>query len=375
MYSRFSESPEIDEYTAYESSFGRMRGKTVYSMGTSATIEGKGMDMRPAMCQRFETNWKAFTSDLGGDGSTDKVMVPIFVDQMIIDESRKYTPMVELVSRVSNLGLTADFNIILSKGASAWGGEDSSAPETDDDITRRSKPIKFLRTFGRVTGVAQAAVPSFMLAQFNPQGIGAPDATFASVAAPNARQLRILTATRSIKEKEEDTLLNGDTSADPFEPDGIIVQIAGVNDLDKSGTPLALNDMHDGVRLAAADSGRPNLGVCNTVTYATILKLLSTQITFREATRQVFWGFSAIVFYSMVGEIPIIFSQFLSDATDVGRLMFLDLSIIETRVLQDLTFETLAKTSDSDKFMLKEYICFIVRAPPFNSQIINIQQP
>ena len=77
----------------------------------------------------------------------------------------------------------------------------------------------------------------------------------------------------------------------------------------------------------------------------------------------------------MVGEIPIIFSQFLSNATDVGRLMFLDLSVIETRVLQDLTFENLAKISDSEKFMLKEYICFIVRAPPFNAQIINIQQP
>lgn len=370
----FADIGEINSQQAYESSFGNMPDHTPYS--GSDYMEGKSAsDWRPSMSKRFEINWKAFTSDLGGDGSTDKVMVPIFVDQRIIDISRKYTPMVELVARVSNLGLTADFNTITAKGAANWGSEDQALSESDDSVKRDSFPIKFLRSVGRVTGVAQAAVPSFMLAQFQPSGIGAPDATFADMAAPNARQLRILTATRAIKEKEEDTLLNGDSSSDPLEPDGIIVQIAGVNDLDKSAGALALNDLHDGVRLAAAASGRPNLAVCNTVTYTTILKLLSTQITFREASRQVFWGFSAIVLYSIVGEIPIIFSQFLSDATNVGRIMFLDLSVIETRVLQDLTFETLAKTSDSDKFFLKMYICFIVRAPSFNSQVINIQQP
>ena len=367
---------EIDPMVAYKSSFGDdMPHKTPYG-GGSEYLEGKSLsDRRPALDARFKINWKAFTSDLGGAGSTDKVMVPIFVDQRIIDTSRKYTPMVEIVPRVSNLGVTADFNTITAKGGAVWGSEDPTLSETDDTPSRTSKPIKYLRVVGRITGVAQASVPSFMLSQFQPTGIGAPDATFADVAAPNARQLRILTATRAIKEAEEDALLNGDSGADPFEPDGIIVQIAGVNDLNKSAGAIALNDMHDAVRLAAADSGRPNLGVCNTVTYTAILKLLSTQITFREATRQVFWGFSAIVFYSIVGEIPLIFSQFLSDATNVGRLMFLALSVIETRVLQDLTFETLGKTSDSDKFFLKEYLCFIVRAPSFCSQIINIQQP
>ncbi len=355
---------------AYSSSFGALPHETMYMKG-GLDPESK-QDYRPALANVFDVGRKAFLSDSDGSGSTDKVMVPIYLDPVIVDESRKWTPLVELIPRVTNLGLTADFNIITDKGDAFFAGEDAALSENDDTRVRRSKAIKFLYSVGRVSGVAQAAVPSFMLAGFQPSGIGAPDVTLQDVAAPNAKQLEVLSKTRAIKEKEEDTILNGDVGSNALEFDGLIVQIAGVNDLDLSGVDIALNDLNTSVQDAFDDSGRPNLGVCNSRTYRDILNLLNAQITYREAARQVFWGFSAVVFYSMVGEIPIIPSQFLTNDANLGRLMFLDLSVIEMRVLQDLTFVELAKTNDSDKFFLKEYLTLIVRAPKFNAQIINI---
>jgi len=42
------------------------------------------------------------------------------------------------------------------------------------------------------------------------------------------------------------------------------------------------------------------------------------------------------------------------------------------RVLQDLTYEELAHTNDSDKFMLKIYETLIIRNPAFNAFIGEI---
>lgn len=367
---------DIKASSAYGVTFGAMEDGTRYSgIYTDVNTKTADWDFRPSMTKMFQKNYaeyKAHQSDLGGAGSTDKVMVPIFLDPRIIDLSRKWTPLVEMIPRVSNMGLTADFNQITAKGAARWDAEDSPRSETDDTVVRNSKPVKFAYSTGRVTGVAQATFPSFMFAGFQPTGAGSPDGSFADVGAPNARQQRIITATQALKELEETTILNGSIAVDPLEFDGIIIQIAGINDLDKAGADIALNDFHDVVQLAYDDSGRPNLAVCNSRTYSDILKLLSTQITFREATRQVFWGFSAIVFYSIVGEIPLIASQFLTNDVDKGRLIVMDLNVIEMRVLQDVTFEPLAKTNDSNKFMLKLYEVLINRAPQFNAQIINI---
>jgi len=341
---------------------------------TNTEAKSARWDMRPQLLKQFETNAKALNTQTGGAGSTDLTLVPIYLDPVIVDESRKWTPLVELWPRVTNMGLTADYNVITAKGAAFFAAEDDVLNENNDTYERRSKPIKYMYSVGRVTQQAQAAIPSFMLQGFQPGGVGAPTGTMGDVNAPNANQLEILMKTRSMKELEEDKLLNGSVAADPNEFDGIIIQIAGVNDINLAGAAIALNDIHRVVRAAYDDGGRPNLGICNSAQYEELLKLLSTQITFREATRQVFWGFSAIVFYTMVGELPMIPSQFLSNATDVGRVIVLDLSVCEMRVLQDLTYMPLARTNDSDKFVLKQYLVPIIRAPQFCAQIINADQ-
>jgi hypothetical protein len=79
-----------------------------------------------------------------------------------------------------------------------------------------------------------------------------------------------------------------------------------------------------------------------------------------------------LVLQTMVGAIPVIPSMYLSNTSGAKQIFFLDTDFIEMRVLQDMTYEDLAKTNDSSKFMLKIYECLIMRAPSFNSFIDNI---
>jgi len=74
----------------------------------------------------------------------------------------------------------------------------------------------------------------------------------------------------------------------------------------------------------------------------------------------------------MVGPIPVIPSMYLSNTSGSKEIYFLDTDVIEMRVLQDMTYEDLAKTNDSQKFFLKIYECLIIRCTTFNSAIVEI---
>jgi hypothetical protein len=60
-------------------------------------------------------------------------------------------------------------------------------------------------------------------------------------------------------------------------------------------------------------------------------------------------------------------------ASTARKMFLLDLSVVEVRVLQDVTYQEFGVVNDSKKFMLKLYECLIIRAPEFCAQIIGIQ--
>ena len=99
---------------------------------------------------------------------------------------------------------------------------------------------------------------------------------------------------------------------------------------------------------------------------------LTAKIGFLQPTQQVFWGFTTIVLNTLVGQIPVIPSQFLSNVSGSKSMYFLDMTVFEMRVLQDLTYEDLAKTADSEKFLLKVYEALINRNAAFSSSILEI---
>ena len=361
--------------SAYQHSFGTLPHGTLYHGGARGSFNAEtksfDVDMRPELKGAFDIGFKALESTSGGAGTAGYAMVPIYVDPRVVDRTRKYTPLVELVPRVSNQGITADYNVITAKGGAVVAAEDAALSETNTTFDRQSTSIKYLYSVGRVTGQAMAAIPSYILQGLTPEG-GASGA-FSSSSAPNAKQLEVLIKTRDMRELEEELIINGSVSSDSNEFDGIVA-LCTANATAKGGAALALGDIDTAVKLAFDDGGRPNLAVASSQAYTDLLGLLTAKIGYMQSTQTVFWGFTTIVLHTMVGDIPVIPSMFLNAAQSgsANAIYFLDLSVVEMRVLQDLTYEDLAKTNDSSKFLLKIYEALIVKAPTFCSSITGI---
>jgi len=354
----------LDMQDAYSKSFAHLTHKTKYWDPTT------GVDLR------LEAGFKATTTTQGGAGTAGYAMIPVYLSPMIVDQSRKRTPLVELFPRVTNLGMYADYNNITAKGAGFTAAEDGAFTETDDTIDRNSVPIKFLYSVGRVTGPALAGQPAFVLQGFQGTGSGLGGSAFSNVSAPNAMQLRILTAARAIKELEESLIVNGDASSDATEFSGIVKLQSTTNVVDLSTTALTYDHIETAVQYAFDDGGIVKLAVGSSAAVRDVRKIILD--TFRYSPSDIPGGVlpfgvpSAVLLQTLVGPVPLIPSMYLSNVSGAKQIYFLDTDFIEMRVLQDMTYERLGKNNDSDKFFLKIYECFVMKNPAFNAFIDNI---
>jgi len=360
----------IDCKSAYAHSFGALKDGTRYADAWS------NIDFRPKLKELMSVGMKALTSTTGGAGTAGYALVPIYVDPRIVDTTRKFTPLVELIPRVTNQGLTADYNQITAKGGGFTAAEDAAMSETVDTYDRKSVSIKFLYSVGRITGPMQAAMPSYILEGFQPTGAGLGGGTaFSPSGVPNAKQLEVVMKARELRELEENLIVNGDDSSDTTQFDGIVVQQSTTNVVDLDGAALTWDDIETAVRYAFDDGGRPKIAIASSAVVQDIRKIIID--TFRYNPSDIggtlpFGVSAAIVLQTMVGPIPVIPSMYLSNTSGAKQIYFLDTDYIEMRVLQDMTYEDLAKTNDSQKFMLKIYECLIMRNTAFNSFIDDI---
>ena len=354
---------------AYEQSFGNLPNKTVYQ-DAAGLKAGSVIDMRKDVKGAFDVGLKAHGVTSGGAGTAGYAMIPVFVDPRVIDTTRKYTPIVEIIPRVTNQGMYADYNIITAKGGAFTAAEDASLSETNTTYERASTAIKYIYAVGRVTGPSIAAQPSYVLAGMMP-GSGA-TGPFSDQSAANALQQEVLIKTREIREKEESLIINVNSGSDATQYSGIVTLMSSTNTVAKGTTALGLNDINLATQYAFDDGGRPNLGVCSSAVYTDLLGLLTQKIGYLKAEAQVFWGFTTIVLHTMVGSIPIIPSMYMSNVSGSKALYLLDMSVVEMRVLQDMSYEELAKTNDSKKFMLKVYECLIIKNTSFCASVTGI---
>jgi len=360
----------VNDRSAYAHSFGALKDRTRY------VDAWRNVDVRSDMNDRLQIGIKALTSVAGGEGTAGYALVPIYVDPRIVDTTRKETPLVELIPRVTNQGLTADYNIITAKGGGYTALEDAALPETNDTSDRASTSIKFLYAVGRVTGPMQAAMPAYMLEGFQPQGGGLGTSTFSNQSVPNAKQFEVIMKARELRELEENLIVNGDASTDATQFSGIVKLQATTNVVDLNGAALTYDDVETAIRYAIDDGGRPKLGVASSSVVQDIRKIIIDTYRFSPsdiAGGNLPFGISAsIVLHTMAGPIPVIFSRFLSNTSGAKQIYFLDTDWIEMRVLLDMTYQEMAITNDSQKFMLKIYECLIMRNTAFNSFIDDI---
>jgi len=365
----------INAGSAYAQSFGPLPNGTCYQKVDVKSICNGGepkyeIDLRQDLHEKAKIGMKALTSVTGGAGTAGYAMVPVYLDPRVIDTTRKFTPLVEIIPRVTNMGLTADYNMITSKGGGITAAEDAALAETNTTTDRYSTAIKYLYAVGRVTGQAIASYPSFVMQGFQPAG--GSTGSFSDQGASNAKQFEVLVKTREIRELEENLIINGNAGSDATQFSGIITLMGATNTVDKNTSALGLADIDLAIRYAFDDGGRPNLAVCSSGVFTDLIALLTAKIGYLQSSQQVFWGFSTIVLNTMVGQVPVIPSMYMSNVSGSKAMYFLDLSVVEMRVLQDLTYEDLAKTNDSEKFMLKIYEALIIKNTAFCSSITEI---
>jgi len=325
---------------------------------------------------------KALTTTLSTySGGTLPVLIPVYVDPEIIDTTRRATPIVELITRVTNYGRTADYNQITVIATAQALAEDAALSEQNDTFVRRSVTIKYLYSVGRVTGQMFAASKQYL----------------SSGGYVDALSLDVKNKTIALKRLEEAMILLGDSQTNWTEPcnsttitaansfDGLYNIITNANSCtlggsssyrtDMAGTSLQISNIRTGIRTARTSGGEPNLIIVDYATYDVMKGLIQDQLRY-VSTQTIAWGITTLSFEG----IPVIASRFLSTTAGTGsgvpanaRSMFiLDTNVIEMRVLQDVSYEELAKTNDSVKFMLKCYEALVVKAPQFNHILIDV---
>jgi len=357
----------------YEASFGNLPNGVTYSDPMGFKSMSKPTDLRPeilkAVYNARKTQLKALGVTAGGAGTAGYAMIPIHVDPDVIDTTRKYTPFIELCPRVTNVGTYADYNVITAKGGAAFLPQDSALTDQNDTYDRKSTAIKYAYSVGRVTGPAQAAMPAWNLPGFQPSNQFGP---WTGAGAGSGKQLEVLVKTRALREAEEQEALVGSTSTNPDGYDGLMTLQSTTNEVDKSSTALDLDDIHTAIEYAFVDGGRPNLAVCSANAYTQLQQLLKNYLRIGTGMTKLPWGYETLNLVTQVGQIPVIPSPYMTNTANNKSILFLDMSVVEMRVLQDITYEELAKTNDSQKFMLKVYEAIINKNTAFGALIDSI---
>jgi hypothetical protein len=365
---------------SYMYSFGDWDEGTRYSgLGIS--------DLRPGMHETVNANrqahLKALTVNGMSAGTAGSSLVPVYVDPVIVDQSRKYTPWVEIVPRVTNMGTTADFNVISAKGAAKTLFEDATLTDVTDTESRSSTAIKYLYSVGRVTGQTIAAMPPYTLSGMVPMGAGFQGTTYANASAPNAKQYEIQKRARALKELEENLFWNGNKTtsgisgnANGTEYDGVIALQGTTNKTDLNTSAMSWSNVETSIKDAYDDSGRPSVAGCSSSVYTDLRSILIDAFRLRPSDMgggEVSAGIaSRLTLETMVGPVAVIPTQYLSNTSGSKAIYFLDMDVWEHRVLMDMTYFDLAVTNDSEKFALKQYQALITRNAAFNSFIGEI---
>jgi len=343
----FGGAPAATASQAFETSFKNAvyDGECYYN--PSLKIDKRTKEIKEAHKETFATIQKAILSNAPTYAAGNlPVLIPVFVDPTIVDISRKQTPLVELLPRVAVRGNSVDYNRLTAKGGASFLAEDAALADVTDTYERKTVPVKYAYSVGRVTGQAIAAGAGFI----------------------DMRAQDILVKTAALKELEETTTINGDSVANPLEYDGLRTLIA-TNVTDLLGAPVALADIRTAIAQSFNSGGNVNLAVTDASTHNAIKGLLMTFQRYVDKAEDLPFGIAGS--FSIDG-VAFIKSRFMPTGAGVKEILFLDTSVVEMGVLLDATFEDLAKTNDSQKFMIKEYLALILRAEEFCSKIINV---
>jgi len=336
---------EVDSESLYKASFGDIPDGSVYddAMNKFEMIMRDGR-----LVQRNDVLEKAVNVG-SSNGAAGYAFTPIVWDQDVIDITRRLTPLIGLIPKVTNKGKVAQYYRVTNRGSASWGSEDPALAETDDTKEEASESIRYLRIVGRVTGVAQIAGAHF----------------------ESSMQREVLNKTQSMNEAIEQAILVGDNSSNSYQHDGLIKNLTS-NTTDLSGAEVTLSDVQELVNDCFVAKGAPNLLITDPYTATSLVNQMMDYARYTNPETTIAWGLQVPSLQTVVGRIPILSSQFMPTVTDQKRIFCINTNFVQQRVLQDISFERLAKVGDSEKFLLKTYRTFINKFPEGMGQIYGI---
>lgn len=183
----------------------------------------------------------------------------------------------------------------------------------------------------------------------------------------------------SVKDKEEDLIINGSISSDPKEFDGLDTLIPAGQTIEAGGAGNNGLALTIGLLDQAIDKcfGMPNMMIVSKRTRREINGLLQSAQRFIDKT-EVKGGFKLLSY----NDIPIFWSSKISDAqtqgtsTDASSILIVDTTKVWMEVLTELRMEALARASSQyEAFDIFEDVVLVSANEKYNAKLIGIIPP
>lgn len=291
---------------------------------------------------------QSIDTQTGGAGTAGTALVPVYVDNVTVDRTDRLTPMTDLLARRAVRGLTYDYIPLTAKGGAAFALEDEAIATQVDTYDRTSIAMRYLYAKGRITGQAIAGMSGFI--------------------DPHALDLRV--KVKSIKEAEEDGIINGDQSTNIEEFNGILKSIT-TNTTNLSNTNVTLSDIRAELATTFNANGLVTLAVTDASTHNYIKGLLmNIQRQNAPVAENLPFGIPGSFNFDGVDFIK---DRYMPTSTGSRRIFMLDMRYIFMAVLLDVTYEEKYNEHDSYPYLLKEYLALVMTFESSSSQIYGIK--
>lgn len=284
--------------------------------------------------------------------STGSSMMHIVADQDVTLLYKRPYPIQALIPVEANIGVAAHWDIIPPFGfnSAAFGAEDPTLTETDISTSKRYAYVKYMYSTGRITQGAKFAG----LAQYPTRDLKtlAIDSCQESLRALRERSL--LGVTRDVS--NIDSLAYEDANSQEYRglQEIITNNTATPNYVTSKGDSYdnIMADLRSTYRNMIKDGMRPNLAICDIVTFDTIAAGLMEYFR-TEPIKEFTQGVSKIsLVFQGAGGLPVVPTEFLPTTDGERSIMALDTKLLARRVLWQDMYQDLAKINTSDKFVI-----------------------
>jgi HK97 family phage major capsid protein len=333
----------------YDETFGKagvMHGQ-VYGGGLNKTSYEDGLEKQEEMNKTWNasiqkaqlTTSQDFATGTNYSSTSGSIpaLIPLGFSKEIINLSRKKTPVYELLPKMAVRGKFYTWNkATFASSNAAFKFEDAAMNDYNDDYAPSVLEMKYAYAVGRVSGPMQIASQEYI----------------------NAEQNEIKMKSRALLQLIENKIVNGDASSNSEEFSGLTTLIT-TNSTSLSDS-IAVSDIRDHIMYceqggktysAQYGGGSPDLIITNRQTLNDIKALLQSFLRYNDISTTLAWGMRAVEFEG----IPIVTSAFMTTTSASKELYIIDTDVVRLAVSLPMTMERLAKTDDSNKFMIKFY--------------------